>query len=74
MTIDNLLVWGGALISFAGLAGLLWCIVFVARARRAKLDDAALRAKLQRALPVNLGALLLSAIGLMLVVVGIFLG
>ena len=47
--------------------------VRVAKARRQKLDDEALRAVVQSVLPLNLGALLLSVIGLMLVMVGIFL-
>ncbi len=67
------LIWIGAAISLAGVAGLIWCIVLVARAKRANLSDDALRARLQSVLPLNLGALLLSAIGLMCVIVGIAL-
>lgn len=70
---SNLLVIGGAFLSLCGLAGLIWCIFYVARAKRAKLQDTELRDRLRRALPLNLGALLLSALGLMLVIVGIFL-
>ncbi len=73
MTIFDLLIWSGALISLAGLFGLVWCIVFIARARRAKLSEDALREKLRQAIPLNLGALFLSVTGLMLVVLGIFL-
>ncbi|WP_299503209.1 hypothetical protein [uncultured Roseobacter sp.] len=69
----DLLIWGGASLSLIGLVGLIWCIVYVARARRAKLSDEDMRAKLQKALPMNLGALFLSVIGLMLVILGIFL-
>ncbi|OED49989.1 hypothetical protein [Leisingera sp. S232] len=68
------IVWTGAAVSVTGLLGLIWCIVKVARARRQKLDDEALRAAVQSVLPYNLGALLLSVLGLMLVMVGIFLG
>ncbi len=68
------LIWSGAALSVLGLAGLVWCIVTVARARRAKLSDDALRAEVQRVLPYNFGALGLSVIGLMMVIVGIFLG
>ncbi|HPE24642.1 hypothetical protein [Albidovulum sp.] len=68
------LIWTGAGVTLLGLAGLVACIVAVTRARRAGLDDATLRAKLQRVIAWNLGALLLSAIGLMMVVVGIVLG
>jgi hypothetical protein len=67
------LVWGGAILSLVGLAGLIWCIVTVWRARAAKLDDAGMRAVMTRVLPLNLGALFLSVIGLMLVIVGVFL-
>ncbi len=68
------LIWSGAALSVVGLAGLVWCIVTVARARRAGLSDEALRAEVQKVLPYNLGALGLSVIGLMLVILGIFLG
>lgn len=56
-----------------GLAGLLYCIIAVARAKRAGLDDAALRERLQKAVAINLGALAVSALGLMIVIVGVFL-
>ncbi|WP_306113627.1 MULTISPECIES: hypothetical protein [unclassified Roseovarius] len=67
------LVWLGAVVSLLGLAGLVWCIVTVWKARKAGLDDDALRAKLQQVVPMNTGALFLSMTGLMLVVVGILL-
>lgn len=68
------LIWIGALISLVGLAGLLISIFRVSAARRANLDDEALRAAIQRVIPLNLGSLFLSVIGLMMVVIGIFLG
>ncbi len=68
------LIWSGAAISCLGLFGIIWSIVAVARARRAGLSDEDLRARLSRVLPVNLGALFLSVIGLMVVVVAIILG
>lgn len=70
----DMMIWTGAAISAAGLAGILWCIVAVARARRAGLTDEALRVRLQKAVTLNLAALLTSMLGLMLVVVGIVLG
>lgn len=73
MTLFDGLIWGGAALSLLGLAGLVWCIVTVWGARRKALDDEAMRAVLARVLPYNLGALFLSVIGLMLVIVGIFL-
>ncbi|MDP3960056.1 MAG: hypothetical protein Q8Q26_08360 [Pseudorhodobacter sp.] len=64
----------GAALSLAGVAGLIWCIVQAVQARRAGLSDAGLRARLQRLVVVNLGALGVSALGLMLVVIGVLLG
>ena len=64
------LVVGGAVVTLAGLAGIVWCIVETLRARRAGLEDAALRARMQRVVVVNLAALMLSVLGLMLVVLG----
>lgn len=72
-TVFDLLIWGGALTSAIGLGGLVWCIVFIARARREQLADEDMRIKLRKAIPINLGALFLSVIGLMLVILGIFL-
>ena len=68
------LVWVGTALSLAGIAGLFWCILLVRRARRDGLDEAAMRARLQRIVALNLGALAVSALGLMVVVAGIVLG
>lgn len=67
------LVWIGAVLTLAGFAGLVWSIVKVARARRRAATDEDLRASVQRALPLNLGSLFLSFLGLMLVLVGVIL-
>ncbi len=69
----EILIWIGALVTLLGLGGLIWCIVKVQRARGKGLDEDALKAELQKVVALNLGALLLSAFGLMMVVVGIFL-
>jgi hypothetical protein len=68
------LIWAGALLSLLGVAGLILSIFKVQRARAADLSDEDLRAAVQKVLPLNLGALFLSVIGLMMVVLGIFLG
>jgi hypothetical protein len=68
------LIWGGAALSVAGLAGLVWCIVRVWRARRANLSDEELRTVVRKVVPLNMGALFLSVIGLMMVILGIFMG
>ncbi|UWR50354.1 hypothetical protein [Phaeobacter inhibens] len=70
----EIMVWTGAAVSVAGLIGLMWSVVRVMQAKRQKLDDDALRAVVQKVLPYNLGALFLSVIGLMLVMLGLTLG
>lgn len=70
----DIIIWAGAALSLLGLAGLVWCILRVNRARKAGLSDDDLRAEVQAVLPWNLGALFLSVIGLMMVMVGISLG
>jgi len=70
----EILIWTGALVSMLGLAGLIRCIVLIARAKRQNLPDEALRARLKQVVPLNLGALFLSALGLMMVVIGVLLG
>jgi len=72
-TAMQFLVWGGAAVTVCGLLGLIWSIVLVVRARKTSSDDAALRSAMQGALVWNLGALSLSALGLMAVVLGVFL-
>ena len=67
------LVWIGTGLTLIGLGFLAYCIFAAMAAKRAGLPEAELRAKLQRIVVINMGALLLSALGLMSVVVGIFL-
>ena len=68
------LVWIGAAISTIGLVGIIYSIVAVTSAKKANLDDDALRARLTKILPINIGSLLFSILGLMMVVTGILLG
>lgn len=68
------LIWIGAGITLLGVALLFYCIFRVARARRAGLEEADLKRQLQSVVALNLGALAISGIGLMAVIVGIFLG
>lgn len=70
----EILVWIGAGLTVIGFGGIVWTIIAVSRARRAGMEDAALRARLGQILPWNIGALLLSCLGLMAVVVGVILG
>ena len=71
--IFDILIWVGAAISLVGLVGLIASIVKVLRARKANLSDEDMRKAVQSALPLNLGALFLSVIGLMLIIVAVFL-
>jgi len=63
----------GAVVTLMGLSGLVWCIIKIARARKQNLDDDALKAVMEAAVPINLASLFMSAIGLMMVVLGIVL-
>jgi hypothetical protein len=67
------LVWAGALVSLVGVAGLVYCVMRALHARRAGLSDEAMRGELQRVVVINMGALAVSALGLMMVVMGIVL-
>ena len=69
----EILIWIGSILSLLGLAGLLWCIKTVLRAKKAAVSDEELRLSLQKVVPFNMAALFLSAIGLMLVILGIML-
>lgn len=68
------LIWSGAALSLLGLVGLVISIFQVAKARRANLSEDDLRKAVQAALPLNMGSLAVSVIGLMMVILGIFLG
>lgn len=67
------LIPAGAVITLLGLALLMVCILRVGKARKANLPEEELRTVLEGTVPINLAALLLSALGLIIVVVGIIL-
>lgn len=69
----EILIWIGSILSILGLIGLLWCIKTVIKAKRLANSDEELRTSLQKVVPLNMAALFLSAIGLMLVILGIML-
>lgn len=69
----EMLVWIGAGLSIIGLIGIIVSIVQVNRARKEDLSDDDLRARIQKALPLNLGSFMLSALGLSCVVAGVLL-
>jgi hypothetical protein len=66
-------IWGGAALSLLGVFGLIGCIVLAMKARRSSLSEDEMRARLQKVVVLNMGALAVSAIGLMAVIVGIIL-
>ncbi|HDR27117.1 hypothetical protein [Rhodovulum sp.] len=70
----GILIWIGAAISLAGLAGIVRVILQVRAARAANLPEDELRGRLQKAVALNMAALGMSALGLMMVVIGITLG
>ena len=69
----ELLIWIGSILSILGLVGLFWCIKTVLKAKKNATSDEQLRDSLQQIVPLNMAALFLSAIGLMLVILGIIL-
>ncbi|HHI69533.1 MAG TPA: hypothetical protein ENJ91_00915 [Rhodobacteraceae bacterium] len=68
------LIWAGAGVSLVGMIGIFYCILMAINAKRAKLPEEEMRARLQKVVALNMGALMFSMIGLMMVVVGIVLG
>lgn len=68
------LIWPGAVVAFLGVLGLAYCIKAAAGARSQNLDSAQMKTRLQRLVALNMAALAVSAIGLMMVVIGILLG
>ncbi len=67
------LVWIGAALTAAGLVMIGYCIASALRVRKAGLPDDQMRARLQRIVFLNMGALMLSAFGLMAVILGVML-
>ncbi len=70
----EVMIWAGAAITLMGVAGLVACVIFAIRLRRAGLPDAEFRTGLRRGVIWNMAALFVSVIGLMLVVLGVALG
>lgn len=63
----------GAVVSLIGLIGIIWSIFAVMKARRAGLSDDAFRGRMQRIMPINIGALMVSILGLGMVTIGLIL-
>ena len=69
----EVLVWSGAALAVIGMAGVLYSMVAVARAKRQNLTDEEMRDRIRKMIPINLGTLFIAMIGLMMVVVGVML-
>ncbi|MEM8956430.1 MAG: hypothetical protein AAGC86_01325 [Pseudomonadota bacterium] len=69
----EILIWIGAAVSLAGVAMLFFCIFRAVQAKRAGLPDAELKMRLKSVITLNLAALMVSALGLICVILGIFL-
>lgn len=67
------LIWIGAGLTMLGVLGLLACVWLAIRAKRSGQSDEAVKTALEKVVALNLGALLLSGLGLMAVIVGIIL-
>ncbi|MEJ6388317.1 hypothetical protein [Gymnodinialimonas ulvae] len=63
----------GTAMALVGIGLLGYCIYSAFAAKRAGLDDAEMRERLQKIVTINMGALFLSVLGLMFVVLGVFL-
>ena len=68
------IIWAGAAVVVIGLIGIVASIVKIAQARNAGLSDEALRERLNRILPLNLGSFFLGFLGLMIIGIGVMLG
>ena len=63
----------GVIVTFIGLGLLFYTILRIMRAKKQGLSDEQMKLQLQSAVAWNLGAMGCSAIGLMMVVIGIML-
>lgn len=66
-------VWIGVGLTLAGLALLVYCVVAAMKVRNLDADEEAKRAALQKIVPLNVLALMTSAMGLGAVTVGVLL-
>ena len=70
----DLVLFAGVALTIVGLVGIFYCIFAVAKAKKAGLEEDDMKARLQQIVVINLGALGVSGLGLMMVIVGLFLG
>lgn len=68
------LIWFGVALALLGLFGIIYSVLMIVKARRSGLNDADMRAALAKVIPVNMGALMVSVLGLIMVVIATKLG
>lgn len=68
------LVYIGTVLALMGVLGLGLCVARARAAKRAGLEGEAMEAALKKLIALNLGSVLLAALGLMMVIVGVILG
>jgi len=69
----HIVIWIGTALTLVGIAGLAWCIKLVLGIKRQGLSDDQARLAMQRVVAWNMGALAVSFLGLIMVVVGVIL-
>ncbi len=69
----HMVVWSGTALTVVGILGLAWCIKIVLGIKRANLPDDEARRRMQRVVALNMGALAVSFLGLIVVLVGVIL-
>lgn len=69
----DILIPIGSFVALAGVILLGYCILLAVRAKKNATSDADLKARLQKVVALNMGALGLSALGLIMVIVGMAL-
>jgi len=74
MTGFELLIWIGAVVTLAGVAGLMATAYGAFKLRQSDLSDEEMRRALQSAVARNMAALFTAVFGLMMVIIGIALG
>ena len=69
----TIMIWIGAVLSVAGLLGVLWCLRKAAWLRKAELDEANVRTELQKLIFAHMAAIGAAFLGMGLLITGLLL-
>jgi hypothetical protein len=69
----TVMIWIGAILSVAGLLGVLWCLRKAAWLRKAELDEANVRTELQKLIVAHMAAIGAAFLGMGLLITGLLL-